>query len=99
VGDDVQGEIEDPLEVAGADVEEDAQPRRRALEVPDVADRAGQLDVAHPLATNLGASDLDAALVADDSLVANALVLAAVALPVLRRTEDPLVEEPVLFRL
>jgi hypothetical protein len=47
VGDDVQREVEDALEVARADVEQDAEPARRALEVPDVADRAGQLDVAH----------------------------------------------------
>ncbi len=99
VGDDVQREVEDALEVARADVEQDAQARRGALEIPDVADRAGQLDVAHPLATDLAARDLDAALVADDALVADALVLAAVALPVLGRTEDALVEETVLLRL
>ncbi len=99
VGDDVQREVEDPLKVARADIEQDAKATRRALEVPDVADRAGQLDVAHPLSANLGACDLHAALVADDALVADALVLAAVALPVLGRTEDPLVEEAVLLRL
>jgi hypothetical protein len=49
-GDDVEGEVQDPLEVARADVEQDAQARGRALEVPDVADRARQLDVAHALA-------------------------------------------------
>ena len=47
----------------------------------------------------LRAGDLDAALVADDALVPDPLVLAAVALPVLRRTEDALVEEAVLLRL
>ena len=99
VGDDVQREVQDPLEVARADVEQDAEPARRALEVPDVADRARELDVTHPLAADLAAGDLDATLVADDALVADPLVLAAVALPVLRRTEDALVEETVLFRL
>ena len=99
VGDDVQGEVQDPLEVAGADVEQDAEPAGRALEVPDVADRARQLDVAHALTADLRAGDLDAALVADDALVADALVLPAVALPVPGGTEDALVEEPVLLRL
>src|SRR4029079_16834254 len=99
VGDDVQREVEDALQVARADVEQDPEPARGALEIPDVADRAGQLDVAHPLATDLRAGDLGAALVADDALVANSLVLAAVALPVLGRTEDALVEETVLLRL
>ena len=99
VGDDVQREVEDALEVARADVEQDPEAARRALEIPDVADRAGQLDVAHPLAADLRARDLDAALVADDALVADPLVLAAVALPVLGRAEDALVEEAVLLRL
>ena len=96
---DVQREIQDPLQVARADIEEDAEARRRPLEVPDVADRAGQLDVPHPLAADLAAGDLDATLVADDALVADPLVLAAVALPVLGGTEDALVEETVLLRL
>src|SRR6478735_4402008 len=59
----------------------------------------GQLDVPHPLTTNLGASDLDAAALADDALEPNALVLTAGALPVPGRAEDLLAEEPVLFRL
>src|SRR4029450_6919275 len=42
---------------------------------------------------------LDATALADDALESDALVLAAVALPVLRRTEDLLAEEPVLLRL
>ena len=96
---DVHGEVEDALQVARADVEQDAQPRRRALEVPDVAHRGGELDVAHPLAAHLGAGDLHATLVADDPLVADPLVLAAVALPVLGGPEDALVEETVLLRL
>ena len=73
--------------------------RRNALEVPDVADRGGELDVAHAVAAHLGARDLDAAALADDALEADALVLAAVALPVLGRTEDLLAEESVLLRL
>src|SRR5207253_1751083 len=51
------------------------------------------------LAPHLRPRYLDAAALADDALEADALVLAAVALPVLRRTEDLLAEEPVLLRL
>src|ERR1700746_3888540 len=50
-------------------------------------------------AADLGAGRLDAAPLADDSLVADPLVLAAVALPVLGRTEDALAEDPVFLRL
>jgi hypothetical protein len=58
-----------------------------------------EVDVAHALTAHLGPRDLDAAALADDALVADALVLAAVALPVLGRTEDALAEEPVLLGL
>ena len=51
------------------------------------------------LAPNLRARDFDTAALADDALEADALVLAAVTLPVLGRTEDLLAEEAVLLRL
>ena len=98
-GDQVGREVDDLLEVLGRQVEQVAQPARDALEVPDVGDRSGQLDVAHPLTAHLGAGHLDAAALADDALEADALVLAAVALPVPGGTEDLLAEEPVLLRL
>ena len=66
--DDVEREVEDALQVARREVEQQADAARRALEIPDMADRRGQLDVAHALAAHLGARDLDAALVADDAL-------------------------------
>src|SRR5262249_39421341 len=66
--------------------------------VPDVAHGRGQLDVTHALAAHLAAGHLHAALVADDALVAVALVLAAVALPVTRGPEDALAEEPIPLR-
>ena len=98
-GDHVGGEVDDLLEVLRREVEQVAEPARHALEVPDVGDGSGQLDVAHPLAAHLGARDLDATALTDDALEADALVLAAVALPVAGGTEDLLAEEPVLLRL
>ena len=98
-GDDRGGEVEHLLELARGDVEQVADAARHALEEPDVRDRRGQVDVAHPLAAHLLARDLDAAALADDALVADALVLAAVALPVLRRTENALAEETVTLGL
>src|SRR5206468_2126863 len=88
----VEREVQDALEVARRHVEQDAEAARRPLEEPDVRHRRRELDVAHALATDLRARHLDAALVADDPLVTDPLVLAAVALPVTRRAEDALVE-------
>src|SRR5690606_36961003 len=105
-GDQVRREVDDLLELLGLQLltglgarEEVRQPRAGAAQVPDVDHGGGQLDVAHALAPDLGAGDLHAAALADDALEADALVLAAVALPVLGGTEDLLAEEPVLLRL
>ncbi len=99
VGDDRGGEVQDLLELARGDVEQVADPAGDALEEPDVRDGRGQVDVAHALAAHLLPRHLDAAALADDPLVADALVLAAVALPVLGRTEDALAEEAVALGL
>src|SRR6185503_9200549 len=98
-GDDRRREVQDLLELLGSHVEQVADTARDALEEPDVADGRGEVDVAHALTAHLGPRDLDAAALADDALVADALVLAAVALPVLGRTEDALAEQPVLLGL
>src|SRR4029077_17141216 len=87
------------LELFRSHVDQVADPARNALEEPDVGDRRGEVDVPHPLAADLGAGHLDAAALADDALVTDPLVLAAVALPVLGRAEDALAEEPVFLRL
>jgi hypothetical protein len=64
-----------------------------------VGNRSGQLDVAHALAAHLATGDLDAAAVADDALVADLLVLAAMAFPVLGRAEDLSQNRPSAFGL
>ena len=92
-------EVQDLLQLLGGDVQQIPHAAGNALEEPDVADRSGELDVAHALAPHLGARDLDAAALADDALVAHALVLAAVALPVLGGTEDALAEQTVALGL
>src|SRR3546814_14486502 len=55
--------------------------------------------MAHSLAPDLRERDLDAALLADDALVLHALVLAAQALVILDRPEDPGAEQAVPLRL
>ncbi len=104
--DHVGSEVDDLFELLGLELltglgahQQVCQPRAGATQVPDVDCGGSQLDVAHPLAANLGAGDLDATALADDALEANPLVLAAVALPVLGRAEDLLAEESVLLRL
>ena len=98
-GDQVRREVDDLLEILRRQVEQIAQAGRDTLEVPDVGNRRGELDVAHPLASHLGPGDLNPAPLADDPLEAHPLVLAAVALPVPRGTEDLLAEQAILLRL
>src|SRR5205807_6333896 len=99
VRDDVAGEVQHLLQRPGADVQNQRERAGHALQIPDMAHRRGQLDVAHPLAADLRAGDLDAAAVTDNALELDLLVAAAVALPVLDRTEDPLAEEAIALRL
>src|SRR4029077_18195536 len=73
--------------------------RRQRLEEPDVRHGHLELDVTHALAAHLGQGHFDAAPVADDATVADALVLAAVALPVFHGAEDALAEQAVALRL
>jgi hypothetical protein len=54
--------------------------------------------MAHPVAPYARPRNLDATPLADNALEAYPLVLPAVALPVLRRTEDTLAEEAILLR-
>jgi hypothetical protein len=99
IDDDVARVVDDPLELPQRDVEQVAHRAGQRLEEPDVRHRHAELDVAHALAPHLGQRDLDAAAVADHAAIADPLVLAAVALPVLDRTEDALAEEAVPLRL
>ena len=99
IGDDIVGKVEDFFENPGADVQQQAHPGGDALEVPDVGDGGGQLDVAHALPADLGAGDLHAAAVADLALVADLLILAAVALPVLGGAKDALAVKAVALGL
>ena len=97
--DHVGGEVDDLLEVLRRHVEQVAETGRNTLEVPDVRDGSGELDVAHALTTHGGLGDLDAAALADDALEADTLVLAAGALPVAGGSEDLLAEQTVLLGL
>ena len=93
--DDHEGlEIEDPLDLAQGHVEQEPHSRGQGLQVPDVGDRARELDVAHAFPAHLGDRHLHSALLADHSAMLETLVLPAQALVVLVRSEDLRAEEP-----
>jgi len=98
IRDHILRKVQDTLQVARADVEQQTEPARHALDIPDVADRTGQLDMSHALATNAAVGHLDAALIANDALVASALVFAAGALPVLLGTKNAFAKQAVSLR-
>ena len=61
--------------------------------------RSSKLDMTHTLTAYLRLCYFNMALFADSALVVDLLVLTAVTLPVLCRTEDSLAEQTVLFGL
>src|SRR5437667_210815 len=99
VDDHVLLEVQDLLQLPERHVEELPDAAGQSLEEPDVGDGGGQLDVAHALAAHPGARDLHPALVADHAGELHALVLAAGALVVLGRAEDPRAEQAVALGL
>ena len=99
ISDDIGGEVQHLLQNTGTDVQQQTHAGGDALEIPDVADGGSQIDVAHALTAHLGAGDFHAAAVADLALIADLLILAAVALPVLGGPENALAEQAVPFRL
>src|SRR5687767_4383146 len=97
--DDVVRVVDDLLEITKGEIEEVAHRTGQGLEEPDVGDGHRELDVTHALATHLRQRHLDAAAIANHATVPDALVLPAMALPVLHRTEDALAEEAILLGL
>ena len=85
--------VDNALEGAGGHIEQEAEAAWHALEEPDVGNRDCELDVAHALAAHAGNRHLDAATIADDVFVFNALVFPARALVVADRAEDLLAEK------
>src|SRR6185503_7290846 len=96
---DIALEVEYPLQPLEAHIEQGSDPARHALEEPDMRDRGRKLDMAHAFTANFGLNDLDTALVADNATVFHALVLAAVAFPILDRTKNLRAKQSVFFRL
>ena len=92
-------EVKHALDVAQRHVEDHPQTRREGLQEPDMGGRAGQLDMAHALPANLGQSDFNAALLADDAAMLEALVLAAQAFVVFDRPKDLGAEQAIALRL
>ncbi len=98
IDDDVVLEVDHLLQISGLHLKQGSETAWKRLEEPDVHDRGGEVDVAHPLATDAGVSHFHPATVADDALVLRALVLAATTFVVPLGTEDAFAEETVLFR-
>ena len=99
IGNDIVCKVEHLVQLAGADVQHQANAAGNALEIPDVRNGCSQLNVAHALTADLSAGNFDTALIADLALIADALILAAVAFPVLGRSKNALAEQAVALRL
>src|SRR5205823_5281379 len=91
--------IDDALEIASSHVEDQTDARGHAFEEPDMADRYGELDMAHALAANAGERHFDTAAVANNAAMFDPLILSAGAFPVLYGAENTLAEQAAFFRL
>ncbi len=99
IGNDEGREVEYPLKILRVHVQQHLHAAGDPLEIPDMGHGSGKLYMTHTLAADLRAGDFDAALFADDALVADALIPAAMALPILGRPEYALAEQTVALGL
>src|SRR5205823_4061985 len=90
-------EINDLFQARRFHVKQGPQPAGHSLEEPDVDHGGRQFDVAHALTAYTAIRHINAAAVADHSLVLHATVLAARAFPVLFRAEYSLEEYSIIF--
>src|SRR5690606_22710460 len=91
--------VDDLIELLAREAQQVADLVRQRAEIPDVSDGNNQFDMSHTFPSHLLFRNLDTAAVADDALVPDALVFAAVAFPILYGTEYPLAKQTAHFRL
>ena len=97
INNDIGFEIQDAFDITQRDIENHTHAGRKALQEPNVRNRAGQFNVAHAFAADFGKCDFNAALLADDTLMFQALVFAAKTFVVLNRSENLCAEQAVAF--
>ena len=97
--DDIALVVDDHVELLGGDAKKVAHLVGQGTEIPDVCDGYDELDVSGAFATHFLFGHFHTATVADDAFIANALVLAAMALVVLGGTEDAFAEQAVALGL
>ena len=90
--------INDHVQLLGGDTQQVADFVWQGTEVPDVRDGDHQIDVTHALAANLLFGYLNTTTVTNDSFVANALVLAAMAFIILNGAENAFAKQTTHFR-
>ena len=96
---DIGSKVQNLLQKARGNVQHQTDAGGDTLEIPNVRHGSGKLDVSHALTAHLCARDFHAAAFADLAFIADALIAAAVAFPVLRRPEDLFTEKTVTLGL
>ncbi len=99
IGHDILLIIDDGVEFLGRNTKQIANLVGERTEVPDVGNGNDELNMSRTLAAHLLLSNFHATTVADNALIADALVLTASTLVILGGTEDALTEKSVTLRL
>ena len=91
--------VDDGIQLLSRDTKQRRHLARQRTQIPDMRYGHYKTDMSHALTTHFLLRYLHAATLADNAFVADTLVLTAVALIVLRRTEDTLAEQTITLRL
>ena len=94
---DIGFEIQDAFDITQRNIENHTHAGRKALQEPNMSNRASQLNVTHAFAANLGKCDFHAALFANDALMLQTFVFTAKTFVILNRSENLCAEQTVAF--
>ena len=90
--------VDDGVEFLSRDTEERSHLGRQGAEIPYMGYGHNEFDMTHALAAHFLLGDLNSASFAYDAFITDTLVLTAMALEILGRTEDALAEQTIALR-
>src|SRR5699024_2236709 len=96
---DIRSKIQHSLQSPRRDIEDQSHTAGNSLEIPYMRYRSRKSDMSHTLTADAGLRNFHSTPVTYNAFVADLLIFTTVALPVFARSEDPLTEQTVFFRL
>ena len=93
----VGGKVDNLFKLFRSHIQKQTDFRRNALEIPNMGNGCGKLNVPHSFTAHFGTRDFHSALFTYVTFIFYSLILTAMTLPILHRPEDLFAEKTVFF--